>query len=698
MKKTRRTSSFQPGGSIREHKTRVPAAGMELLAPAGKWEVLERVVAEGADAVYLGSKSHNMRLFRRDFNFTWEEIEKAAQYVRQQGVKLYITLNNLLFPEELEEIRPYLKFLQQVRPHALIVQDLGLIQLIRDLGVTLPLHASVMMNIHSSPAVKLLQGQGVTRVILSRDISLAEAREINQETGMELEYFIHGDMCFCQSGQCYHSGMVFGESSNRGRCLKTCRWPYRLWDREGQGVPGLPRDKSYPLAVKDMCMLPFIPEMARSGICSLKVEGRMRTAEYLGQVTRAYREALDLYARDPGGYSLPGAAWEQLYKIRVRDFSAMYAFNNPGPASIGYSGHREPRFFSHAPREKEISKEDIKGQVFAVRLGRLGGGPGDGAPALPLTGAPPRLSARVGNIQGMVAAARGGADLVYIGGETFVSSGGRWSPGDLYYGLEYGREAGVQVVMTTPRVTQGQGVARVVSLLDRLEGLKPDGLLVGNLGTLELARQRKGLPLYGDFSLNGINGAALRFLKKQGVRQLTVQPETSFEQVALLLREAVLPLEVLAHGPLVAMVSDHCLAAGLLENTTRHGGCSFLCREKKLSLLDEKGQEHPVEVDEDCRNHIFLANQLALLPFLQSFVQAGAASFCLELRTYTPEEVGRVTALYRKHLDLLQEYGEGYRFERQDWKKLRSIHRGPYGFGGYLKGVRVKRHKRGDRG
>ncbi len=668
---------------------------LELLAPAGKWDVLETVIEAGADAVYLGSKKHNMRMFRQDFNFSDEEIEAAVKYAHERGVNIYVTVNNLLFDEELEELQPYLKFLSKVKPDALIIQDIGLAKLIRDLGINIPLHSSVMMNTHSEPAIKMLEEFGVSRVILSREISLVEARELLKNTGMELEYFIHGDMCVCQSGQCYHSGMVFGESSNRGRCKKPCRWSFDLWDKEEERIINLSREKKYPLAVKDMCMLPFIPELSDSGICSLKIEGRMRTAEYLRDIVSVYRRHLDKFNDDPVGYSLDPEDFKYLHKKRIRDYSTLYAFKNPGPSSIGYSGEREPRFFSSAVREKEIKDEDIGGQFFEDKLVQM---KDQDKMKARKKGAPPRLAVRTGSIKGMVEAVKNDADLVYIGGESFNSSGGRWTGADLYYGVNYCREAGVDVVVTTPRITQGREVDKVRHLLEQLEDLKPSGIMAANLGTLYQVSRYSSLPLYGDFSLNVINSSAVELLKKLGVKQLTVQPETRFEHAVSLLQKSSIPYEFLAHGPLTAMIMDHCLPAALLQEVSREDVCSYSCREKKLSLLDHKGQQHEVEVDEDCRNHIFLANELALLPFMQAFIKTGAAGFRLDLRTYPPEKVGPVTALYHKQISLIIENPEGYRFEMEDWRKLKSLHNVPYGFGGYLKGVKLKDSKIKEKG
>lgn len=203
---------------------------VELLAPAGSWEALEAACENGADAVYLGGKRFNMRMHRKEANFDDDALRRAVAFAHAHGAKLYVTVNNLLSDAELPELRDYLGFLQEIGPDALIVQDLAVLQLARETGFRVPLHASVMMNVHNEHAVRKLQSYGVSRVVLSREMTLAQLALLKERTGVEMEYFMHGDMCIAESGQCYHSGVLFGQSSNRGRCLKPCRWPYALVD------------------------------------------------------------------------------------------------------------------------------------------------------------------------------------------------------------------------------------------------------------------------------------------------------------------------------------------------------------------------------------------------------------------------------------------------------------------------------------
>lgn len=216
-------------------------AKVELLAPAGKWGALEAVIEAGADAVYLAGKHFNMRMHRSDFNFTNEQLARAVEYAHQRGVKIYVTVNNLLGDNETGKLRKYLIYLQEINVDAIIIQDLGAICLVKELELDIPMHASTMMNVHSTGMAVELKRLGVSRIITSRDITLSQVKEIGEKSGVEMEYFVHGDMCVSQSGQCYSSGILFGKSANRGECMKPCRWNYYIVEsKSGQTIGDLP--------------------------------------------------------------------------------------------------------------------------------------------------------------------------------------------------------------------------------------------------------------------------------------------------------------------------------------------------------------------------------------------------------------------------------------------------------------------------
>ena len=192
---------------------------VELLAPAGTWDALVASVESGADAVYLGGKHFNMRMHEGEFNFDDALLKKAIDYAHEHGVRLYITLNNLISNEEIQALREYLAYLNEIRPDALLVQDFAVLELVHEMGITIPLHTSVMMNTHNEHAIEKLKEYGITRIVVGREMTLSELSLFRERTGIEVEYFMHGDMCISESGQCIQSGVLFGQSGNRGRCL-----------------------------------------------------------------------------------------------------------------------------------------------------------------------------------------------------------------------------------------------------------------------------------------------------------------------------------------------------------------------------------------------------------------------------------------------------------------------------------------------
>jgi len=434
------------------------AARVELLAPVGKWDVLEAVIDAGADAVYLGGKKFNMRLHRKDYNFTEDELKAAAEYAHQRGVKIYVTVNNLLTDTEMQELPSYLSFLEEIAVDALIVQDLGVVKLAKDMGLTIPLHSSVMMNAHNLEGLKMLEELGIRRVILGRELTLDDIKLMKTKTSLELEYFTHGDMCFAQSSQCYHSGMLFGKSSNRGRCMKPCRWPFELVDRDtGETIP-VKVPGPYFLAVKDMCLLPYLPEVISSGICSLKLEGRMRTADYLAAIVGFYRRALDRYYQDPAGYKMDWDDFRELEKIRVRDFSPLYAFGNPGADSVGYTGEREPRFFSNAIKEPEIKADHLQDSALPL-------------PKETKNTVKPLLAVKVGSKSAALAALDNGADLLYTSGESFLSQDKPWEFADFPELVTRAHELGKRIVIGLPRITMPWEMDSTLLFLKQIEDI-----------------------------------------------------------------------------------------------------------------------------------------------------------------------------------------------------------------------------------
>ena len=604
---------------------------VELLAPAGTWDALVAGVESGADAVYLGGKHFNMRMHEGEFNFDDALLKKAIDYAHEHGVRLYITLNNLISNEEIPALREYLAYLNEIRPDALLVQDFAVLELVHEMGITIPLHTSVMMNTHNEHAIEKLKEYGITRIVVGREMTLSELSLFRERTGIEVEYFMHGDMCISESGQCIHSGVLFGQSGNRGRCLKPCRWAYKLIDEKTGEVLDKDGPGAYKLALKDMCMYRAIPQLIQAGVFSFKIEGRMRPAGFIRRIVSTYRKAIDAYIADPNGYTTDEEGWKTLYDNRARDFTTTFAFGQPGKKDIGFTGEREPRFFSHAVKEAGFQNEvlrqerDIEKENAAHRV----------------------LSVRCNTVESAKAAIRSGADTVYVGGEAFRPLR-PWKLGDYEEILAYAKGK-ARVVVTTPRTTMRRECGELEQFFTALREIRPDGLMVSNLGSLKLAQSITDLPVQADLSFNLFNQLAAKFLKENGLSMAATSYELSFEQLREIVETAELPLETVVHGSYESMICDHDFPAMSLPEFNELDNPEGL--DRHYALLDTAGEKHAIRIDQYGRNHLYFAKDLCLYPYLAKF--NGLASYRIEAQDYTPELTGRVTKLYREALDAL---------------------------------------------
>jgi len=354
----------------------------ELLAPAGDWEALVAAVENGADAVYLGGKLFNAR--QSAANFDDLELGRAVHYAHVRGVRVYVTVNTLLDYNEVKEAVRFLHFLQQCGADAAIIQDLGLLRLARKAVPELPLHASTQMTVHNLPAVQLLKEAGISRIVLARELSLANIREIIRSGGVEVEVFIHGALCVCYSGQCLMSSMIGGRSGNRGRCAQPCRLNYVLVDRQGRSLAEPGQVGDYLLSPRDLNLSERLPDLIEAGITSFKIEGRMKRPEYVATVVRIYRCLLDRAAAG-GPYAVTAEEARDLAQIFNRDFTTGYFYGLPGRELMSYKrpnnrGIRLGRVkgFDRKSRLVEISLEEPLGigdgiEVWVTRGGRAAG-------------------------------------------------------------------------------------------------------------------------------------------------------------------------------------------------------------------------------------------------------------------------------------------------------------------------------------
>lgn len=264
----------------------------ELLSPCGNIECLNAAVANGCDAVYLGVKSFNARL--RTTNFAFNQLEAAVEALHNRGKKIYITVNTVVTESETERLFRLLHHLRRIKVDALIVQDFATIRMAQEFFGDLPLHASTQMNISSAAAVGLLESYGVERAVLSRELSLNEIKSIKEKTRMELEVFVHGALCISESGLCQFSSYLGGKSANRGQCAQACRRLYTAQFPEGDRT-------GYYFSPGDLSLIERVPDLIEAGVSSFKIEGRMKSAEYVGLVTKAFRYVIDNYKADKKG-------------------------------------------------------------------------------------------------------------------------------------------------------------------------------------------------------------------------------------------------------------------------------------------------------------------------------------------------------------------------------------------------------------
>ena len=293
---------------------------MELLSPAGSYEKLKYAIHYGADAVYTAGKKFGLRA--KSLNLTDEELEKAVEFCHKKGKKIYITVNIFAHNRHIEELKPYLEFLGQIKPDALIISDPGIFDLAKEIVPTLPVHISTQANVTSWRAVRFWQKMGAERVILARELTFDEIKEIKDKVPeMELEMFVHGAMCMSYSGRCLLSAFLNGRDANLGDCSQPCRWKYHLMEekRPGEFFPIEEDDYgTYILNSKDLSLIDRLQEIKEAGISSIKIEGRMKSIYYVANVVRTYRKALDNIIN---GISVDSGIYEELDKISHRVYT-----------------------------------------------------------------------------------------------------------------------------------------------------------------------------------------------------------------------------------------------------------------------------------------------------------------------------------------------------------------------------------------
>lgn len=324
----------------------------ELLAPAGNLEIFKGVIESGADAVYVGGSMFGARAYAN--NFTEEELLAAIDFAHLRGVKVYLTVNTLIKNSEFSKLYDYLLPYYKRGLDAVIVQDLGVVKAIHEYFPSMELHTSTQMTVTGADGVRFLSQFGVTRVVMAREVSLAEMKRIHEETGMELEAFVHGALCYSYSGQCLFSSILGGRSGNRGRCAQPCRLPYTVEGKKDE----------YILSLKDMCGIKAIDKLHDAGVYSLKIEGRMKQLEYACGVVKYYRSYID--SKKP----VSDADYDRIKALGNRcGFTDRYYFDHNGSDMVTYV---KPNFVSNAAEPSpEKRKLSIEGELV-LREGEPG--------------------------------------------------------------------------------------------------------------------------------------------------------------------------------------------------------------------------------------------------------------------------------------------------------------------------------------
>lgn len=600
---------------------------IELLAPVGAYRFFDEIIDSKCDAIFCGGKKFNMRLHRHDFNLTDDELERAAYITHEKGKQIYVTFNKMLNDEELKESEPFLRHLERIGIDALIIADLGAVDFINKSGINLPMHLSIMGNAHSLEMVNALRKQNISRVVYAKDAKLQDITEIAKLTDMEFEYFVHGDTCSIPGGQCYASSTIFGNkfAGNRGACLKMCRWQYSSANDDTV--------KPY-LSSKDLSLFQHIPQLVESGVNSYKIEGRMRDANFLVNIINRYGNAIDRYIQDPVGYYMDKEDNQFLMDNRVRNFTTYNALKKAGIEMYELDHEREPKIFSVATEEKEITEDltdNIKSQLDNNNQ--------------QLT--TPKLSVKVDNMQALEQAYINGADIVHLYTEVFRPNL-PLSLSDLQTAVSIRDKYQGELYLALPLEMSDVQYIQYAPTIQAIQQYGFDGIMVHNIGQLNYYKDL-GLKIVTEFNFNVYNDSNKNLLKTCGANTVTPAIECNPSTLKHFLDNSNDDIEVIVQGSHTVMYLNQCMSANI-NNQTSDEYCNQYCNDIK-SLIDTDGVPHNYYLDYNCKTHIQSQKNLCLAPILNSIMQYNVHAIRIMGTTYTPNQVGEVTRLYRNMLD-----------------------------------------------
>ena len=671
---------------------------LELLAPAGSMEALRAAVQNGANAVYLGCGTFNARQSAK--NFTPQTLTEAVKYCHIRGVAVHLTLNTLVSDREMQEAAALIRHAAISGVDAFIVQDLGVVQLCRQIAPHIPIHGSTQMTVHSLPGVQMCAAWGMSRVVLSRELNREEIRYITENSPIEIEVFAHGALCMSYSGQCYLSAAIGGRSGNRGRCAQPCRqsYGYGRWQNR------------YPLSLKDNCLIQHLEELEKMGVASIKLEGRMKRPEYVAVVTRTYRQALDSgNVTDPMMNDLHIA-------FNRQGFTDGYYTGRPGTGMFGVRENKpedtawlkEARLTYEAtenslvavtmkanvtvdgstltvtdpegractlegPVPERARVAELTAEVLAARLSKTGGTPYyctevqiHITPGLSLSAA--AINALRRDVLNLLTAQRARREeqrmnrpqkvAHYAGNrlppaltvqvttrEQITPALLKAAPAVLYVPLHILTAdpiftekllRRVSVCAVLPRILHDGELPAMKQALLSVRAMGVREVLVSNLGQMIPAREC-GMRLRGDWGLNLYNSAAVNTARDLELRSVALSFEMTLPQVRDVSK--AVPCELLCYGRLPLMVTENCLIRG------RTGECS--CRQGSAKLMDKTGAEFPVIKDGgSCRSILLNGKKLNWLDRQDDLARLGLWAVRMYFTTENPKEVDQVLSTW----------------------------------------------------
>ena len=669
---------------------------LELLAPAGSMEAVAAAVQNGTDAVYLGYGDFNAR--RNAKNFSEEEFAAAVSYCHLRGAKVYLTLNTLLTDRELPKAAEVAAQASAIGADAVLIQDLGVLRMLRQVAPDLPVHASTQMTLHNLDGVKMAADLGLTRAVLSRELSRDQIEYICQRAPIEIEVFAHGALCMCYSGQCFLSSVIGGRSGNRGLCAQPCRLKYGWMDKAD----------AYPLSLKDLSLAGHLQELRRMGVACVKLEGRMKRPEYVAVVTGIYARAIR-EDREPTGEEL-----EQLRAAFSRQgFTQGYYLDQQGPDMFGVREEtREPKELFAAARNTYQSGEAQRVPVtfYAMlrpgeparvgvedpddRVATVEGPVPEAARTRPLTAeaVTTQLSRtggtpyRCGQVRALVeenlslplaalnALRREALEKLSVQRQEPPRRTGEYHAGARYENrreepvltisvrraeqltdelLRLGpalvyvpldelaahpeKAAGTEhtsIGVSLPRVAWDREYPGLREKLEQVRALGVKDALLGNLGMFPIAREL-GFTLRGDFGLEIYNAQALKEYKRLGLQSATLSFELKLAQIRDLSK--CLDTELITYGRLPLMLMENCI----IRNRTGSCGC-----QNTNILTDRKGARFPVVSAPGCRNELLNSQKLFLADRAADYRRIGLWAQRLLFTTENPRECVQVAQRY----------------------------------------------------